>query len=872
MDNNSRVISFSSPKGGVGRTMTLVNCASIYANGSRWAGIDKTNTILLDFDFHAPGIHHYDYKLILNSCSEDFSFELCSNSKHFKNKKQLNQYLDSNDIGLLFFLIKITTSGEYIDKVNKINEKLNTNTSNKKDIFGDLNKFLFNLLRTKEYSPLQHCIKTGDNNCKIFILPAISTMNDKFSDLVFLFDWNKFINEQFGVNLINATINFFKEFYSFDKTGRHLRILIDQQAGMSIPAAVNRRLSDSTVIVSGLNNQNQLGLEGSIKHFNNVYNDKDPWIVLNQYSLRDIVLDYEYSLNEENTSPYERFKIKDKKKRSDFISKLCLNGKNLASRIFVTDFERNAIQREYLYDQSEQGKKTLTNLIVGIENEYLNKDERVKSNKYHKKIIFIGERVVDVKKSKKNKEIVLTGPFAALYKNLQDFFGEGNVIGIAATHEDIAGLIIKPELKLFIENQKSFRKGTNVRTLKGNMYEASSKLNSTDQIFINIDDLDFISYPYYLTEELIIRDRIKQYSKSTFCKKVNIPDSIGGLTLEYYKELVLGWEKYAKSNDFINGVPLFVNFEFLAYRKEYFSKGDNNLPTKFRKKFNRKFEGFINPQDIIDYSKLSSESSNDLVEDLLLCSSENDMALWYEWQSIISSFYYKNGPLKLNTLKDYIKAINQEDEAFVIAVENYLRLRHLSSTTRNYSQAENKNWLYRNDWDVRLDKFYNGNYGLIYIWPDTIPNSRRTANDFIYQIPPSFQLFEECWMLSAVNTNHLNNTDKIEFLNSFLSKKTQQNHLDYGGLTTHKSVLASLDNWSKYPFVSLMWMVYVSDKTGYRVANRSTFKGYFELGLKMGKIINKLANQIDFDKSETIRKEIKEIINEEIIKFIAHPL
>lgn len=84
--NNSKIITFYSFKGGVGRTMAIANTACYLAN------THNLNLILVDWDLEAPGLHYYfgysdhdlkdnnglidyieDYKNAINSCNKDIT-------------------------------------------------------------------------------------------------------------------------------------------------------------------------------------------------------------------------------------------------------------------------------------------------------------------------------------------------------------------------------------------------------------------------------------------------------------------------------------------------------------------------------------------------------------------------------------------------------------------------------------------------------------------------------------------------------------------------------------------------------------------------------------------------------------------------------
>lgn len=837
MNTTTKVLSFSSAKGGVGRTMTLANCAKIYSKGVTWTGIIPSTTLLVDLDFNAPGIHYYDFA----DQEENKIYKI--GNRNFSCFSKIQTELDKNNIGIAFLLNDLINNRAY---KNKCDETIKLLKKQNESAIESFQNYVFELFENKQYNPLNHLIQFSPG--PLYVLPAGSPNNSRYCEIIFGFEWLDFINNYLGVYLIDCVISKLIDNIKDleNNTSKPVRVLLDQQAGMSVSAALNRSLADAHLLIGGFNEQNKAGLKALVKNYYDAYIDNDPWIVLNQYNFRDMV--FQRSSNISNQTAHELFNKIDKINRLDYISSFVDQHANLKERVFVTEFVDDAIQKEHFYKDDEISTNELVQLLVSIEKRFESniKVQSSGSNEVIQRLVFIGEIV------ESNHDY--SGPLNGLNELLKLHFKDAEIIALAARHEDIVELVKNRQIKISIKKDADKISSKNISELAAGVYNVTK--DNESELLLNINELDLISYPYYLVNHLLDNDDIILKSEDGFVQNVAVEDSLIGATCEYYKQNILRWNQYSyhEEKNTVVGVPLFVNFQLLAYRKDY-STNQTELADKFRKQFHRLFEGFRNPDDILKYAELTFPK-NDNLNSVLLCGNTENIAMWYEWQTILSMFFYKNHDniKESKSYDDYIKFILESLDATLM----YVKLRKL---TEQVGESY--------DWDTLIRNFYfSKENSLIFIWPDAIPKIVRTKDEFVYQVPPSFHFFEESWLLSVVKKGEPEKfiDNKFYFLNKYLTPEYQKIYVHNGGLPIHKTIFTSLDLWREYSFIPPLWSVYYNRK-GEKILNkRESFSGIYELGKKISKILDQVIKQIDVNKlnDKDLIKELEELIKSKL--------
>ena len=195
MNQQIKVISFSSPKGGVGRTMTLANCAKIYADGAEWAGLKKVVTLLVDFDFHAPGIQYYDFL----SSNDIRSYQV--NGKSFSSFMELQAELNECQIGVAYLFNTLLNHPGYRSICDAAMKTMKVNEDEGLQYFQEN---VIKLFKDEGLDPLNHVIRFEQKS--LFILPAGSPYQKSYNDIVFGFQWLNFINNFLGIYLVDCIL------------------------------------------------------------------------------------------------------------------------------------------------------------------------------------------------------------------------------------------------------------------------------------------------------------------------------------------------------------------------------------------------------------------------------------------------------------------------------------------------------------------------------------------------------------------------------------------------------------------------------------------------------------------------------------------
>ncbi|MCF2494289.1 hypothetical protein [Dyadobacter chenhuakuii] len=152
----------------------------------------------------------------------------------------------------------------------------------------------------------------------------------------------------------------------------------------------------------------------------------------------------------------------------------------------------------------------------------------------------------------------------------------------------------------------------------------------------------------------------------------------------------------------------------------------------------------------------------------------------------------------------------------------------------------------KSDWNKLVSGFYDSvderSNEVILIWPDTIPIQYRKDDDYIYQAPPSFKIFEECWLFSIIksdnNSNRVSLVEKYKFFHYYLSPSGQKLYLDNGAVPIHKFILASLDTWLEYPFVPPLCQIYLQENVEHALVKN--WQGISGIARKFQKLITAL--------------------------------
>jgi hypothetical protein len=213
----------------------------------------------------------------------------------------------------------------------------------------------------------------------------------------------------------------------------------------------------------------------------------------------------------------------------------------------------------------------------------------------------------------------------------------------------------------------------------------------------------------------------------------------------------------------------------------------------------RTFRDFLDPADMLAAARVATKNSIS-GDRMLMALEEQNIAQWYEWQTIVTTFSGEPPPVH-DPWADSSDSWRRWllDDRTVAATRVYLQL-------CSYAEGDSL----RTDWDRLTERFYNDKrVGMILVWPDAIPAEARRG-DFLYSSPPTIHPPEECWMLCIPKNRPQSRMDQrvVEvLLTRFLTDAAQLKYQESGGITTHRRILDSLDLWARFSFLPALQKV-----------------------------------------------------------------
>lgn len=288
------VLSFSSPKGGVGRTMTAANVAVIYAVGCRWAAITRRPTLLIDMDLEAPGAHYYDFRQSLASASVDVMYRV--RGKSFLDHKKLQEWIrEESDFGLLYWLTKVTNNRQVQRVIAAHRETRAGKVTLTATLISNIRQCITEIISATPVgdplNPLYHLVEVVNYNhdVQLYLLPPGDLNQKTYWPVLRNFSWAAFFHYDAGYAILSTLLGLLMRKSKSEDVGLGIqRILLDQNAGDTHPSVANRRFADNRILVTGLNLQNQDGLINLIGPGADNADIDDVRIVFSQYQGRQL--------------------------------------------------------------------------------------------------------------------------------------------------------------------------------------------------------------------------------------------------------------------------------------------------------------------------------------------------------------------------------------------------------------------------------------------------------------------------------------------------------------------------------------------------------------------------------------------------------
>jgi hypothetical protein len=776
--------------------MTAANTAVIYASGSKWAGLNPKKVLLIDMDFEAPGLHYYNFAVGMNAvCANHSAYSYEVDGLRFKSLESLLGWMRQRpNFGFLRWLMYILDSPEVRASLGRfLPDTYRSRTPiMSEELLDAVQARVLEMLRrikpntSNDLDLHRHIIKVIDlsGEAIIGVLPAGEPQQPDFQARLRAFNWRSFFD-----NAGYAVLSALYEYLLTDSSHRYEKILLDQNAGETLPSIANRIFAHSRVVVTGFNQQNQDGLAGLIQSAATESSLDDVRVVLSQYSGRQLARDLQAEpisgLFSDPVVSHALFAKEEQRRRAQLSM---LQGLGIATgQTFLIDFAPDAVQREHFHSPQSASWNELVRLVVSIEKT----DSNPQQSPLHapREVRLLGE-FVGV--SEQNP----SGAIGALRGWLIERLGGTAVGGLVTEHEYLAEMVENGRISLSESVPLEFPAQTLVVAIRQSSSGATRR--------ITLSDFDIVAVPAYLLPH--IRDQVEVLKLDSI--DIYAEDRIGPVDLGYLNESIVGLETYGYLADPVSSwplaYPLFVDYQLLAVNRERIVK--DNFKRDYFWREQRRFRGFPDPADVLAAARAAKE--NNVPADRLIMTLETKhVAQWYEWQTIIALFGGVDFDIA-TPWDDPMQHSRLTSKETVRATRFYLEL---STYARKDSETTS--------WDRAIKLFFSDKQvGMAFVFPDAIPLEYRLStadSPFIYTRLPRHDIDEEssalypeeCWLLVVPKNRRPDGPsvrDLTQLLTEFLCYQNQKRYQELGGVTPHRRVIDCVDLWTSSPFLPLL--------------------------------------------------------------------
>ena len=580
-------------------------------------------------------------------------------------------------------------------------------------------------------------------------------------------------------------------------------VILDQDAGRTLGALLNINQANRSVFVSKLDAQSCSGLVELVKfeldHPKHEGQPTQMHVVLSQYDGRSHAVSPRWQI----TSPphassghYEEstFFAADLPRR-DAVSRLEQLGIDSTRQMYVVDFHREALQREFFFPEKSPPYNELVRLAVALTTPTREESGSITKVAEKRKVRILGEYVEGSQ-----------GSLEAFAKWAQRYC---DVEVVGARHEDIVELVehgsrAKDHLwqGYFMDSSLHFDKGT-----------------------VRLSDFDLVAVPAYARH---LNDRAFAPLEGPRPEMApRAQDCAGPITEAYLLASILGWLEYARRDERLLGYPLFVDCLLLAVNPRTVNY---KFFQEFRRQEERSFRGLDDPADFRDLTRAAAKN-NQSHDRLVMTLKSGAVAAWYEWLTIVAMFgcdhaapsdEKAHSPMAIfgargnRPVAERIRAF-LEHPMLVHATIRYLEL--VLYADRQSKGAE---------WPETLAMIHRGEVGMALVWPDARPqgvaastdgspvsdsgSGRATDDDrresvepsarshlkLRYAVPPG-GLVTEGWLL-CVPANRGDQRPPVaeleQLLQRFMTYDEQQSFArEHGGLPVHRGVMDDVSLW-----------------------------------------------------------------------------
>jgi hypothetical protein len=643
-------------------------------------------------------------------------------------------------------------------------------------------------------SPFYHLIELEFEHSSILFIPAGDPETKDFLDTSLAFSIVDFFDPNIhdGGEVLNT---FYRHIIQRWEKHPIRYLLLDQDAGQTLTAAINFGTAQTNVIISKLDEQSRAGLRSLVEQtgalseaeWGNGVARTNIRVVMSQYdgrhhamasrwweSAANLLEDEEHLLSEDerttdSISTAESAFQRADKARCETVVELKRMGIDPKQHMFVVDFDREAVQKEHLFPEWSPSYSELTRLAVSLAEPTAEASS---------------EESGDPTESKLWVNHGTTGRGKSRVRIL----GE-RIHGSAGTFDAFADWMSSVGVEVD-------RVGWSHEAIVASV-EAAVKGD------LSLSEFDVVALPAYAR---LLWDEGFESLDGPGTDAPHAQDCAGPITEKYLEHAILGWSEYARFDGRLLGYPLFMDCPLILVNVQTVN---DKFFWNFRAQEDRLFRGFEDPADFRDVVR-SAATNTERGDQLIMTLNGESIAPWYEWLAIVAMF---GGDPDLHGLGGGYGAPTVDgagrfldDPCVIRATLRYLEL---------VSYADRRS--YRAGWSYAIQQMSNSSptnsVGMTLAWPDAPPDTE-LPEKFQYAVPPGLSV-SDCWLLCIPRHRRGRlGVREIEYLMQRFLTYDEQYRLvrDFRGLPVHQSVLNDVDLWHSFRHLSTLSAAIIGDR------------------------------------------------------------
>lgn len=828
-------ISVGSPKGGVGKTLFLIHAGLIQAIGCRWAGIDSKFTLLMDFDFNAPGLHTFPLRNAGEWMEQEWFYR--TQVEDNLSQKDLGLSLRKEPIGLVFLLNSISETAAYSECENLL---LGSGASAGFDLA--VRKMAAYLLEQCNHPESQTCllrhivsIIDGSREPKLALMPAGSPHNSSYYQQVNQLVWPKRIAQGMGIVLEKALLQTTVAIGKDDgpEAAKRLikpikKIWIDQGAGeFGNVSDANRRIGSRHVQVSSLGVQSSAALEGSIARMNRADLAK-MWVVLTYYRGRPLqtrgLTHFADALTFAAIDRAEQeFEEADRERK--VVVEALVKGGVEKDRITIIDFDPTLVNSPDLRKPGSVYFDCVVRVLASM-----NRLKRTSANEpivleRNRDLMILGEYCGNPHSKTEEPAGVLHSFHTWIGSQLPNHL---RIRTIAASHEQIARMAGGETVSLVLEDGLS-----DGRIERAYASKAAARRPVVKEF--KLSDFDIAAIPSYACDDG--KDLLNRFPLNRITSlDVWSSDCIGPIGHEYLSRNIHGWKRAecSKEPSSIRGIPFFSHFQLIVSNSDAFSF--EVFQSEFRRRAHKQFAALLSFADIRNAAIVAREAK---LKECLLVTVTDPIARFYDWLTVLG----------IAGCDPFKQTDGFRDARVFESTLDYALLDYLARDPQESQQHV--------DWNEALARITTGRAGFTFVWPDAIPNYLRDHPKLQYSPIPAVKQLTESWLLVVPNRDRecVARSDVLwKTLIQFLTLEEQLGFCQNGAVPVHGAVANDLAVWRDSPYVKTLGFIraLMPAEDAIEIPERFTVQKLLDLGRALADFCSEYARVISSIQTEKL--------------------